>query len=369
MLLADTGAEVIKVEDPDSPDYIRHYGPMVGGVSAYYLALNRDKRSLGVNYQVAEGRQLIYELIPTVDVVVEQFRPGVMSRLGLDYDTLKAINPRLIYLSITGYGQHTTMAHAAGHDLNYIATMGLLDINRDENGVPVIPGYQLADVAGGSYMAMNAVTMALYQRERTNKGQYIDLAMAGAVLPFMALPLAAYQATNEIPSPSGHELSGALAQYQVYRCSDERYIALGALEPKFWDAFCDQLARPDWKLRALNMHAHSELKKDLQDFFITKKRDEWISFFAKCDVCISPVNEVNELGENAFLRERESLIDIEVNGIGFKTIAHPLRFNTASSAHFLAARLGEDTASILLSIRKSETEIKELVQNNIVKCA
>ena len=162
MFLADMGADVIKIEDPDSPDYIRGFEPRVGGESMYYLALNRNKRSLAINYLSPEGRQTIYDLVKTADVLIEQFRPGVMKEWGLDYATLLDYNPKLIYVAITGYGQNSSLASAAGHDLNYIAKAGALGITYGDDGQPVIPGFQLGDVAGGSYMAMNAVMAGPY---------------------------------------------------------------------------------------------------------------------------------------------------------------------------------------------------------------
>ncbi|HWB64828.1 MAG TPA: CoA transferase, partial [Chitinophagales bacterium] len=219
MFLADLGADVIKVEDPDNPDYIRGFEPKTGGIGAYYLALNRSKRSLAVNYLTAAGKEIIYDLVKKADVLIEQFRPGVMDEIGFGYKKLTAINPKLVYVSITGYGQKSSMAAAAGHDLNYIAIAGALAITGNKNG-PVIPGFQLADIAGGSYMAMNAVTTALYQREKTGKGDYVDVAMTDAVLPFTAMQFAAYQATGKNPGRGGFELSGALANYNVYQCAD-----------------------------------------------------------------------------------------------------------------------------------------------------
>jgi putative sterol carrier protein len=164
MFLADLGADVIKIEDPDNPDYIRGFEPRINGMSMLYLALNRSKRSLAINYLFAEGKELIYKLVKTADVLVEQYRPGVMKEIGFGYEELSKLNPRLIYVSVTGYGQESSKAMDAGHDLNYIGIGGALGITGDEEKV-IIPGFQLGDIAGGSYMAMNAVTVALYQRE------------------------------------------------------------------------------------------------------------------------------------------------------------------------------------------------------------
>ena len=370
MLLADMGADVIKVEDPDAPDYIRSFEPMIDGISSFYFALNRNKKSLALNFAVEEGRELAIDLIKTADVLIEQYRPGTMAHFGLSYDTLRAIHPRLIYLSITGYGQHSSMAAQAGHDINYIAQAGLLNTTMDAHGEPVIPGFQLADVAGGSYMAITAITTALYQREKTGVGEYIDLAMTDAALPFMALPLAAFQATGERKLPGTQPLSGGLANYNCYRCKDDKHVALGALEPKFWAAFCERIQKPEWAGNSMGDMTKDQdiLKNSLKDLFKQKDRDEWIHFFEGVDVCISPVIQLDEIVKNKYLNERNSFIDFEINGKAIKTIHQPLRFaSMPATTHWAAPALGEDTLSILKEMNLSEAQITELINKNIVQ--
>jgi crotonobetainyl-CoA:carnitine CoA-transferase CaiB-like acyl-CoA transferase/putative sterol carrier protein len=370
MFLADMGADVIKVEDPDSPDYVRDFEPRVNGMSLFYLSLNRNKRSLAVNYLSAEGKQLIHNLVKDSDVFVEQFRPGVMREMGFGYDELSRINPKLIYVSITGYGQQSNMAMSAGHDLNYIAIAGALGITGNANGEVTIPGFQLADIAGGSYMAMNAVTAALYQRERTGKGEWIDVAMTDAALPLSALQFAYHQGTKQSIGRGEFELSGGLANYNVYVCSDGKYVALGSLEPKFWNKFCNKVNRPDWTERFLTKGEELQsLKNEVKALFLTKTRDEWVSYFSADDICLTVVNDLEEIENDKYLNERKMFLENEHVSVGkYKTINQPLKFLASSFANnWSAPDLGDDTATVLNELKLSDSEIAQLKDKGIVK--
>lgn len=370
MFLADMGADVIKVEDPDSPDYIRDFEPRVNGISMLYLALNRNKRSLAVNFRAKEGRQVLHDLIKNADVLVEQYRPGVMREMGFGFEDLLKINPKLIYVSITGYGQQSDKAMAAGHDLNYIAIAGNLGITGLKDGAPVIPGFQLADIAGGSYMAMNAVTAALYQREKTGKGEWIDVAMTDAVLPFTVLQHANYQGTKQNPGRSNFELSGALANYNVYQCADGKYVALGALEPKFWNAFCKKAGREDWANRFLHKGDElAKLKQEVAAFFASKGREEWLAFFKDVDICLTAVNELEELEADTYLQGRNMFVENEHPAVGkYKTINQPLKFKVATFGNNNSAPdLGADSAGILFELNYSGAQIAELKSKGVVK--
>lgn len=369
MFLADMGADVVKVEDPDNPDYIRDFEPRKNGMSLFYLSLNRNKRSLAINYLSPEGKQVIYDLVKTADVLVEQFRPGVMKDMGFGYEQLKAINPKLIYVSITGYGQHSFMAQAAGHDLNYVAISGGLGITGLPEK-PVIPGFQLADIAGGSYMAMNAVLAALYQREKTGKGEWVDVAMTDAALPLNALQFAYRQGTGETLQRNSFELSGGLANYNVYACADGKFVALGSLEPKFWNRFCEKVSRPDWQKRfLLKGEELQKLKEEVQSLFLTRTRSEWLSFLSDIDICFTTVNELDELENDLYLNERNMFLSNEHPAVGsFKTINQPLKFlqNSFRNNHS-APDLGDDSATILQELHCSKDTIAHLIQKGIVK--
>jgi crotonobetainyl-CoA:carnitine CoA-transferase CaiB-like acyl-CoA transferase len=292
MQLAELGAEVWKVEHPDRPDYVREALPQQAGVAAYYRALNRSKRSLSIAYDQPEGLEALRARIREADLGIEQFRPGVMDALGLGVEDVWAINPRCSYVSLTGFGQQGPRRDQAGHDLNYLALSGILSLNRDARGRPVIPGFQLADIAGGSYLAVSACTLALLAAQRTGQGEYVDVGMAGGLLPLLTLPWADYQATGELPANGHTPLSGAWVNYQVYETADGRWVALGALEPKFWERFCEAVERPGWKAwLGETPAAHPEVAA----LFASRSRDEWAALGARVDCCLSPVLALDEL--------------------------------------------------------------------------
>ncbi len=367
MFLAQQGADVIKIEDPDSPDYIRSFQPQVNGVSAFYFALNSNKRSLSINYLSEEGKAVIHQLVKDADVLIEQYRPGVMAKFKLDYDTLKAINPRLIYVSVTGYGSHSSLANDAGHDLNYIAHCGLPYISGSN---PTLPGFQAADIAGGTYMAMNAITTALYEREKTNgKGSYVNIAMTDCVLPLMALPLAMQQFKDENVNASNFELAGSIANYNIYECADGKFVALGALEPKFWNAFCEAVDKQEWKEKILaDVHAMQQLKQEVAALFKLKSQQEWIAFLQNTDCCITPVNDLKEVWSDEYLNEQKLFIENQHPSMGnFKTLRHPLKFESTNFAqNWVAPELGEDTATILKQTGYNDDEIKQFYDKRIV---
>lgn len=369
MFLADMGADVVKVEDPDSPDYIRDFEPRVNGMSLFYLSLNRSKRSLAVNYLSSEGKKVIHDLVKSADVLIEQFRPGIMKELGFGYEELKVINPKLIYVSITGYGQTSPRAMDAGHDLNYIAIAGALGITGTADGELTIPGFQLADIAGGSYMAMNAVTAALYQREKTGKGEWVDVSMTDAVVPFTALPFASYQGTKQVPPPAGFELNGALANYNVYRCADGKHIALGSLEPKFWNGFCAKAGKPEWAQQFLQADKVEGLKQEVRAFFLTKQSAEWLTFFAGSDICLTPINSLADLETDPHLKSRNMLVENEHPAVGkYNTINQPLKFKEAIfDNNWPAPDLGDDSASVLKELNYSDETVSQLAGKGVIK--
>ena len=295
-LMALMGARVIKIEDRHHPDPMRFYPPFIDGESAGYLAVNRDKEIRTVDFAGEAGRKELFDLIRQADVLVEQFRPGVMEQLGLGYESVAKENPAIIYASLTGYGQRGPYADQAGHDINYLALAGILAMTGTPQEGPVLPGVQVADVAGGAYWLIMRILAALWQRHRTGRGCYLDVSMLEGVLPLATLQWAQFQAGGQKFGPGQHPLSGALPNYNIYRCKDGRYIALGALEQKFWDAFCDRVKRPEWKPLHFAMGKEGErLKRELEKLFLLKERDEWIAFFAGRDVCLTPVLELDEL--------------------------------------------------------------------------
>ena len=369
MMMADMGAAVIKIERPESPDYIRYFPPSFGNDSAYYLSLNRSKKSLAVDYKTDEGMAIILKLVATVDVLIEQFRPGVMELLGLGYEQLKAINPKLVYVSITGYGQTGPYAQKAGHDLNYIGYSGLLAVIGQKGGKPTIPGGQVADVAAGSYMALNGCLAALYAAEKTSKGQHVDVAMMDCVMPIASLPIGQYFATGESVVRGDIYLSGKLANYNVYECADGKHMALGALEPKFWELFCDIVNQPEWKPKTLAQGEELEqLKMEVTALFKSKPQAEWIALGKEYDCCLSPILEIHELENDPQIAHRQMLVKVETeDGAGLNTVGIPIKFSgTPAALSNPAPALGKDNKTILEGLGYDASQIDELKAKGIV---
>jgi crotonobetainyl-CoA:carnitine CoA-transferase CaiB-like acyl-CoA transferase len=286
MLLANFGAEVLKIEEPGGGDYARRMPPLIDGEGAVFRATNRGKKSIVLDLKTADGKASFERLAAQADVLIEGFRPGVMKRLGLDYDTLHLQNERLIYVSLTGYGQTGPRAAMAGHDINYIALGGFL------GGTGAIPGAQIADLAGGSLQAVVGILLALAARQKTGRGQFVDVSMLDGVEWLMTLPLAVYSATGEMPTI----LSGRYACYQTYRTADGRWLAAGALEPKFWTALCGKLGCPEFiPYQFAEGERQAEIIESLRKMFQTKTAAQWLELFQGADVCVTLVRNVAEV--------------------------------------------------------------------------
>lgn len=338
-MLADMGAEVIKIEDPESPDYVRDYPPIIDGKSANYMAWNRSKRSTAISLRTEAGKQQFLKLVKSADVVVEQFRPGVIDQWGLGYEEAKKVNPKIIYVSLTGFGQTGPMAQTAGHDLNYLALSGVLSLNKDERGKPVIPGTQLADIASGTYQTIQAVMAALLSRHQTGEGQHVDVSMTDGLLPFATIAFNTLW-SGQKPVNQAMALSGGLPNYNVYRTADDKWVALGALEPKFWSIFCDMVNRPEWKEKALPNHPDADqTKKEVIELFQSKTRAAWEELGSKHDICLTSVLELDEVEHHPHFQSRE-MFD---HSSSIPLINQPIKFTgTPSQIQWQAPELGED---------------------------
>jgi len=302
LMLAEAGAEVIKIERPGRGDEMRGYEPKLGADSVNFALLNRGKRSIAVDLKDEAARSSLISLIARADVLIEQFRPGVMDRLGLGYETLAATNPRLVYCSITGYGQDGPKAGVAAHDLNYIAETGLLHLSAGSDGAPVIPPALIADIAGGSYPAVVNILLALQQRERTGRGAKLDVAMCDGLFTFMYWALGNGLAAGQWPRPGRELVTGGSPRYQIYRTADDRFLAAAPLEQRFWDRFCE--------LIGLEEH----LRDDARDPEATKTRiaelirarnaSDWQTVFRGEDVCCDVVTSLQDAIEDPHFRAR-----------------------------------------------------------------
>ena len=345
-LMADLGAEVIKIEDTKAPDYNRFFPPMKGSQSLNYISINRSKLSITLDLKSEEGKHKFFELVKTADIVVDSFRPGVLQKMGIDYDAAKQQNEKIIYVAVTGYGYTGAYKDKAGHDMNYLGYSGILGLTGDKEK-PIIPACQVADVAGGSYPAVVACLSALLARERTGKGQFVDVAMTDCVMPLLSMQFGE-SLNTEIRHKRGEPmLSGGMANYHLYRCSDDKWIALGSLEPKFWQGVCLLIGKPDWMPRMMPIPEEVEiLKNDLQEIFNTKTRDEWVALAAPFDVCLTPILDLEEVANDVHLNEREMFFEVEHPDYG-KVIGinQPFKFSeTPAKPSWGAPLMGEDNA-------------------------
>lgn len=298
-MMAAMGANVIKIEHCHKMDDTRKYPPFIDDAALMFRMLNYNKDSLVLDFDQTQAQQKIFELVEKADILIEQFRPGVMQRWGFDYERLKKINPQLIYISLTGFGQEGPYANLAGHDINYLALTGVLDMMRDANGKPVVPGVQIADIAGGSYMLLSACLAALLK----GKGQYIDVAMIDGLPALHHIPLS--QFWGGIDPHQMQLLNGGLVNYNVYACKDGRYMALGALETKFWNRFCTHIGKDAWQRNHFGeLSIHVFPVADVEALFLTKTQQEWVTFAEGQDFCLSPVLNISEIEENTHLQGR-----------------------------------------------------------------
>ncbi len=363
-MLGDLGADVIKVEEPGLGDYGRFMPPLINGMSLYYLAMNRNKRSLALHLKTEPGRAIFRRLAQEADVVLESFRPGVMERLGVGYPQLRQINPRLIYCAISGYGQEGPYRLRAGHDLNYVGYAGLLHHNREGDTLPTMPATQLADIAGGTLPAVIGILAALAGRATSSKGRFVDVSMMEGALALMPLLAATTLNSGKEPAPGTSQLQGGLPAYHVYATKDGKAVTLGALEPKFWATFCDKAGRPD--LLPLHQPTNAEEREramtELRALFLTKTRDEWVAEFGELETCLGPVNTLTE-----------ALADPQVEALG---IVRRATFGESGEVGTLALTpriedvpfevrhappaLGEQTREILLAAGYTEAELSQL---------
>ncbi|XXX80458.1 CaiB/BaiF CoA-transferase family protein [Sorangium sp. So ce134] len=370
LVLADLGATVDKIEDVAGGDYLRQLSPQIAGESAAFQLLNRGKRSALLDLKKPEGRDAFRRLAATYDVLFDQFRPGVLERLGLGHAALRADNPRLIVCALTGYGQTGSLAARAGHDLNYVARAGVLGAQGPAEGPPQVPGFQVADVSGGMWCAI-AILGALRERDRTGRGAVLDVAMTDGALGF-ALPALAAALAGGDPARSGEEtagraraagdepLTGGLAPYNTYLSKDGHAMALAALEPKFWIAFCEGAGiEPD--LSALVPGPHQAgLKRELAAVFRQRTRAEWEALAAERDCCLEPVLDPRSAPADPHLASRDLLFEIASPRGPIPQLRTPV---TPSGVAFAPApRAGEHTRAVLRDAGFSDGEIDALIR-------
>ena len=369
MLLADLGAEVLKVEEPGKGDYLRWMPPYTStGDGGMHLALNRGKRSMTLDLKSAEGRVLLTELAADADVLVESFRPGVMDRLGVGYDALAEVNPRLVYAAISGYGATGPYADRAGHDINYLGYAGALSFTGHPETGPWQPGLQIGDLAGGGLVALAAILVALRVRESTGRGQLCDVSMTDGILSCLTIHAGAFAASGAVPRPGREMLNGGLACYGVYRCADDRHVAVGALEPQFFAALTSALGVPELLSWHLDPDRQVELRARLESVFATRPRDEWVAELTPYDACVSPVLTLAEVADDPQVQARQMMVTSHLSdGTEFRQIGVVPRLSeTPGRVGPPAAALGADTDLVLRDLGRSSEEIAELRARGLV---
>jgi crotonobetainyl-CoA:carnitine CoA-transferase CaiB-like acyl-CoA transferase len=324
--LADFGAEVIKIEQPGLGDYARHSFDSAGE-NPIFPRTNRGKRSVALDLKTPDGKQAFLKLADTADVVVEGFRPGVMDRLGIGYPVLSPANPRLIYASLTGYGPDGKYAMLAGHDINYLALSGILDLMGPKDGPPALAGIQIADLAGGSMQMVIGILLALEARHRTGRGQRVDVSMFAGSAALMPVPVAAFEASAQPPERGNELLSGRFACYRMYAAAGGSYVAIGALEPKFWQNLCHELGCEDLVEDQYSPEPRqAEMQARLAAVFLNATAEEWFTRLGTKDCCVTPVRNL-----------KDAIHDYPAGPI-------PLLSDTPGRAAGKAPKLGEHTA-------------------------
>jgi crotonobetainyl-CoA:carnitine CoA-transferase CaiB-like acyl-CoA transferase len=361
MLLADMGADVIKVEDPDQGDYMRWSPPLVDGQSVLFNAVNRNKRSVSLNLKSEAGRDLLLRLVERADVLVEGNRPGVIKRLGLGWDVIHARNSRLVMCSITGYGQDGPFAARAGHDLNYMATAGGLGLNGEKGRPPVPLSVQVADIGGGGLQPAVAILGALVAVQRGGQGRWLDVSMTDGAVSWLSLVLAAQGAGDDVVR-GDQRLAGRHACYRVYACKDGGFYSVGALEPKFWAALCIAVERPD--LVAVQFAEGEEgemVHREMEAVFASRTRSEWTVALAGLEVCCEPVLELDEVASHPQIAAR-GLISKRKTGVEVRP-AVQLR---SDWRRLDPPGLGEHNAEILAEVGVDGRRLEELKAQGVV---
>jgi len=374
MLMADMGAEVLRVEAIDRHDLVKAFQPQHKGCSYAYLTLNRNKQAIGLDLKQAEAIDIVKKLIVEYDVVIEQFRPGVMAKLGLDYDSLKAINPKLIYCSITGYGQNGCYKDRAGHDINYLALSGLASFSGTEQTGPVLSGTQIADIAGGSHHAVMGILAAVIQRGVTNAGQHIDISMTDAAFALNGMFGAGAVGTDIDPELGRTVLNGGCF-YDYYQTQDNRYLSVGSLEPKFAALFFENIGHVEWlkRINTVDVDEQQALKNDISAIIAKKTLEEWNIVFDSLDACVEPVLTVSEAAKSSLMADRNMLVDVvSLNGEQVKQIAPAIKFldlaqTTKGIDMYVSEPNQASTTEILLNNQYKLEQINNLFKSRVVK--
>ena len=368
-LLCNLGAEVIKIEDPKLGDYMRSVPPIVHDVSYPFLMVNRGKRSLSVDLKTPEGQEIVHKLARGSDVVVEQFRPGVMARLRVAYDDLAMMNPRLVYCSFSGYGQTGPYKDLPGHDINFQALAGILGVTTGrEDKAPAIPGVPMADLASGFNAAL-AILAALRVRDRTGRGEFIDVSIYDTAVTLMVLGLARFLATGEEPVAGETLLTGSFPFYSLYETKDGRWLSVATVEPKFWSRMCELIGALDLAEKQFKDGAERfAVAQTLAERFRGRTLAEWEALLANENLPIAGVKRVSEVVRDPQVEARGLLPVVDVSGLWkLQVIAHPAKHATLETRNLTRVPAkGQDTEEILRSLGYTARQIQTLAKKDVV---
>lgn len=368
-LLGAFGARVIKVEEPGAGDYLRQFEPRGQAESGRFLAINRNKESLTLNLKSPEGLAIVRRLAAKADVLVESFRPGVMERLGLGYEALAAENPRLVYCSISGYGQDGPLAQEPAHDLNFMALTGVLDFMRPEGAPPFVPGLPIGDIGAGTQYGLIGILLALQARERSGRGQYVDVSMYDGMLAWMGYVGGDHFSAGAVPGRAESDVLGGAPNYAIYQTADGRWLAVGAFERKFWRVLCDLLGEAE--LAALDPAApenRQRARQRLEAIFARRTLAEWEAHFAGSEACVSPCRTFAEAVAAQHSLARGLVVDLPhpVEG-NLSAIAVPLRLaGTPAEERRAPPLLGEDSAAILGELGYDTAAVARLRADGVI---
>jgi len=356
MLLADLGADVLCVANPSDPM----------GVGIPFLA--RNKRHMTLNLKADAGREIFLRLASDADIVLEGYRPGVPQRLGIDYETLRGRNPRLIYCSISGYGQNGPYRDRVGHDLNYLGFAGVLNFVGDADGPPVIPGVQIADIAGGGLMAAVGILTAVIGREQSGRGQFVDIAMLDGSLACNAYHIMMWFLKGALPERGREQLTGRYPCYAVYETRDGRHVTVGAFEPHFWATLCRHFGREDFIATQWDDGARrEEMFTFFRAAFRQKTVAEWMRELGEADVCFGPVNTLEETFADPQLRHRGMIVEMDGPHGKQLVVGSPIKLSdTPASLRTPPPAFGEHTHEVLAELGLSPAERNRLRADGVV---
>jgi len=372
MMLADLGADVIKIEDRKKGDMARTNGPFIGDSSSYFLSVNRGKKSMTMNLRHEKAKEIIKKLIQKMDILVENFRPGIMKKIGLEYAVVKKLNPSIVYVSISGFGHNGPYSHKPAFDMIAQGMGGTVSITGEPNRPPVRVGYSIGDM-GAALFAVSATLAALYEREQSGEGQHIDVAMLDSQVALCENACARYFATGEVPEPIGSR-HPIITPFQVFPTQTDEMVLI-AFGKGEWEKLCSMIGREDliaderFKTAANRTENHALLEPILCEVFRSRPRNEWLSIFEKAGLISSPVNNIKQVVEDPHVRAREMIIEVEHPRLGkLNLVGTPMKFSrTPCQIKKTAPDLGEHNGEILKKeLNLSLADIEELREDKVI---